>query len=107
MKRTNAAEGESRGEAGGQERRPKRTRGAPRKGEGRTNCHRKLVAVQSPPSSSILTRMPIVGREGDRRGSAGCNIPDCVEACRAAAALALAPTVVDLSLMFLDVLRLL
>ena len=42
-----------------------------------------------------------------RRGSAGGELSDCVEAPRAAAASALALTVSSLSLLFLDVLRLL
>ena len=47
------------------------------------------------------------GGRGRRRESAGGDLPDFVEARRAAALSSLAPTVVALSLMFRDVLRLL
>ena len=82
--------------------------GAPRKGDGRANRRGRLAAGQGPPSSSILPRTPIEGRLGwDRRGYVVSKPPDCVEACRVAAALALSLTVAALSYMFQDILCLL
>ena len=46
-------------------------------------------------------------REGDRHRSTVSKHPYCVEACRAAAASTLTPTITALSSMFRDVLRLL
>lgn len=54
-----------------------------------------------------LLRFHHVRQERGGGGLAGSEPPDCVKACRAAAALALSPTVADLSSLFWDVLCLL
>ena len=56
--------GEPRGEAGGQTRLPQKNRGAPWKGEGRSNRCGWSAAGRGPPSSSILAGTPREGGGG-------------------------------------------
>ena len=97
--------GEPRGEAGGQTRLPQKNRGAPWKGEGRSNRCGWSAAGRGPPSSSILAGTPREG--GGGYISAGGKPPDCVEALRAAVALSLSPNVSALTSLSRDVLCLL
>ena len=88
-----------------------RGRGPNKKGEGRANCCRRLVAGKALPYYFIPPHMT---RESGWCGDAlwdltqsGSLLPDCVKSHRASAALALSLTVTTLSLLFWDILCLL
>ena len=102
-----AGGGGGEGRGGGEDKAPIEDPGGTPEGLGEGQLPRAVSGKARP--SVFFNSATYAKRRGGgyRRRSVGGEPSDCVEACNAAAASALAPTVAALSLLFRDVLRLL